>query len=117
MLKDTTPLARVAGARVIGEHVLVEWPDGSHVRVHQVHRDRDGADLLAVRAPDGSGATWLVFEAADIDVQLAHDLRQAHWHDHLGIVLYSLRLRYPDAQAFFKALLTHQAREALGRAA
>lgn len=117
MLRDSTVLARVAGVRVIAEHTLVEWPDGSVCRVHQAQHDRHlDDDIFAVRAPAGREA-WLVFRAADVDLAMAADLRRAHWHDHLGIVHYSLKQHFADARAFMKAVLTRQAREALQRQA
>lgn len=109
MIKDTAVLARLMRGTVIAEHVLVEWPDGTSCRVHQAQSRRDLTEpLLAVRTPQGSKDTWIVFRPADIDTRLGQDLRLAHWQDHGGIVLYSLRLHFTSARTFMKAVLVAQ---------
>lgn len=113
MFRDLTRLAHTAGATVVAEHACVRWDDGSECRVHLAMPDRgEPEQLLAVRAPYSLEA-WLVFKPADVDIALGHDLRNAHWQDHVGIVLYSVKQHFPNAGAFMKAVLLHQAEAAV----
>ncbi len=102
-----------ADARIIAKHQTIEvldspqviaWPDGSVVRLHRARlRGIEQTELRAVQ--HRPGLTWLAFDLRVVARTLAFDLPSLPRRDHDGIVLFTLRDAFPNADRFIAKAL------------
>lgn len=109
MLTETRIIQRLNHFEVQGQRQTVAWPDGSEVDLHTVAVR--GHEDPFLRAFLQGGTHWVVFDLRDIGPRtLEADIKALPQRDSQGMVLYALRLTFPNEEDFaVAALAAHKA--------
>lgn len=91
-------------AEVLSVRQEVIWPDGTKVDLHPVKQHGERATLL--RAVHHAGQ-WSLFDMTHITPRDVIDIKQAHYRDQVGLVMYALRRTLHNAAAFHAKVDRH----------
>jgi hypothetical protein len=97
MLPDTRIIQRHGLHTVLAERLCITWPGGSSVGLHPVRLR--GRDERFLRALQYDRLLWLVVDVRDLAATLATEIPALPWRDTDGLMLHTLRLKYPSADA------------------
>lgn len=104
MLIDSTPLHNIGDYTVLAERYAVTFRDDQTVGLHPVNQAGRTAMFLRCLIDDAQ-LHAIVFDLRDISHTLASAIQQAPARDASGLVLFSLRARFPTRAGFFSAVM------------
>lgn len=109
MFADTRIIHRHGGYEVLAHRQIINWPKGDTIGLHRVRFN--GHDDMFLRALQHDDLHWIVFDLRDVTPRgFEADVKAQPREDFDGMVLYTLRLGYSDAEEFkAKALLNFRA--------
>jgi hypothetical protein len=84
-------------AEVLSVRQEVIWPDGSKVDLHPIKQHGERATLLRAFHHEGQ---WLLFDLCPVIPRDIVDIKQAHYRDQVGLVMFALRRMFHNAPAF-----------------
>ena len=91
-------------AEVLSCRHEVIWPDGTLIGLHPVQQH--GQPSLLFRAIHREGQ-WVLFDLAHVIPHDVIDIKQAPPRDQVGLVMYALRRRFINLQAFLARVDRH----------
>jgi hypothetical protein len=102
MLQDTRIIGRLGGVEITEQRQELQLRDGSlhwlrSVRAH-------GVPDKFLRALEHGGGRFSVFDVRRMIPTVDEELRIAHQRDVIGIALFTLKLHFPTAERFKKAV-------------
>lgn len=103
-MRDATQPHLIASGRfaIPSQRYEIMFKDGSSIGLHRVHQG--GAPVTLLRALR-HGASLVVFDLAQLCRELATELPQAAARDVHGLIFYTLRARFANADAVIAKVL------------
>lgn len=92
-------------AEVLSVRQEVIWPDGTRVELHPI--TQNGARATLLRALHHQGQ-WLLFDLSPVIPRDIVDIKQAHYRDQVGVVMFALRRMFHNAPAFLAKVDRHK---------
>lgn len=103
MLTERRIIGRVGKYQIAGAVREVQLRDGSIIRLQVVHEN--GLQSPFIHAVHmGTGNSLYVFDARKFAMNLSADMPSTHARDVPGLITFSMRAVFPNAEAFRRAI-------------